>query len=236
MVIKSLIKVLFLVLIPCTVYAQVLPAAKDTSVRHVMTYEFDSPLVLLGVGWNYTLDCRDVSIDEIEPFFEGEEWYDSYRLKGKFWKYSGISMVTLELLSLITGSVSASQKGGKYVLVGSAAMAPLLWLSFFEYYEVQNMKVDSYNAGRDIQEALMEREKAKLQLQTSKKMHAAGVFMAVASAALIATGGVAMVNDKNYGHFLMMGGVVAIPFGAVMMLVSHVSYSSAIIQYNRLEE
>ena len=217
-------------------YAQVLPAAKDTSDRHIMAYEFGSPLVLLGVGWTYTLDCRDVSIDEIEPFFEGEEWYDSYRLKGEFWKYSGISMVTLELLSLITGSVSASQKGGKYVLVGSAAMAPLLWLSFFEYYEVQNMKVDSYNAGRDIQEALMEREKAKLQLQTSKKMHAAGVFMAIASAALIATGGVAMVNDKNYGHFLMMGGVVAIPFGAVMMLVSHVGYSSAIIQYNRLEE
>ena len=201
-----------------------------------MGYEFGSPLVLLGVGWTYTLDCRDVSIDEIEPFFEGEEWYDSYRIKGKFWKYSGISMVTLELLSLITGSVSASQKGGKYALVGSAAMVPLLWLSFFEYYEVQNMKVDSYNAGRDIQEALMEREKAKLQLQTSKKMHAAGVFMAVASAALIATGGVAMVNDKNYGHFLMMGGVVAIPFGAVMMLVSHASYSSAIINYNRLEE
>ncbi len=234
--INSLIKVLLFVLIPCAVYAQVLPAAKDTSDRHIMAYEFGSPLVLLGVGWTYTLDCRDVSIDEIEPFFEGEEWYDSYRLKGKFWKYSGISMVTLELLSLITGSVSASQKGGKYVLVGSAAMAPLLWLSFFEYYEVQNMKVDSYNAGRDIQEALMEREKAKLQLQTSKKMHAAGVFMAIASAALIATGGVAMVNDKNYGHFLMMGGVVAIPFGAVMMLVSHVGYSSAIIQYNRLEE
>ena len=236
MVIKSLIKVLFLVLIPCAVYAQVLPAAKDTSDRHIMAYEFGSPLVLLGVGWTYTLDCRDVSIDEIEPFFEGEEWYDSYRLKGKFWKYSGISMVTLELLSLITGSVSASQKGGKYVLVGSAAMVPLLWLSFFEYYEVQNMKVDSYNAGRDIQEALMEREKAKLQLQTSKKMHAAGVFMAVASAALIATGGVAMVNDKNYGHFLMMGGIVAIPFGATMMAVSHASYSSAVNRYNRLEE
>ena len=236
MVIKSLIKVLFLVLIPCAVYAQVLPAAKDTSDRHIMAYEFGSPLVLLGVGWTYTLDCRDVSIDEIEPFFEGEEWYDSYRLKGKFWKYSGISMVTLELLSLITGSVSASQKGGKYVLVGSAAMAPLLWLSFFEYYEVQNMKVDSYNAGRDIQEALMEREKAKLQLQTSKKMHAAGVFMAIASAALIATGGVAMVNDKNYGHFLMMGGIVAIPFGATMMAVSHASYSSAVNRYNRLEE
>ena len=236
MVIKSLIKVLFLVLIPCAVYAQVLPAAKDTSDRHIMAYEFGSPLVLLGVGWTYTLDCRDVSIDELEPFFEGEEWYDSYRLKGKFWKYSGISMVTLELLSLITGSVSASQKGGKYVLVGSAAMAPLLWLSFFEYYEVQNMKVDSYNAGRDIQEALMEREKAKLQLQTSKKMHAAGVFMAVASAALIATGGVAMVNDKNYGHFLMMGGIVAIPFGATMMAVSHASYSSAVNRYNRLEE
>lgn len=236
MVIKSLIKVLFLVLIPCAVYAQVLPAAKDTSVRHVMGYEFGSPLVLLGVGWTYTLDCRDVSIDEIEPFFEGEEWYDSYRLKGKFWKYSGISMVTLELLSLITGSVSASQKGGKYVLVGSAAVVPLLWLSFFEYYEVQNMKVDSYNAGRDIQEALMEREKAKLQLQTSKKMHAAGVFMAIASAALIATGGVAMVNDKNYGHFLMMGGIVAIPFGATMMAVSHASYSSAVNRYNRLEE
>ncbi len=236
MVIKSLIKVLFLVLIPCAVYAQVLPAAKDTSDRHIMAYEFGSPLVLLGVGWTYTLDCRDVSIDEIEPFFEGEEWYDSYRLKGKFWKYSGISMVTLELLSLITGSVSASQKGGKYVLVGSAAMAPLLWLSFFEYYEVQNMKVDSYNAGRDIQEALMEREKAKSQLQTSKKMNAAGVFLAVASAALIATGGVAMVNDKNYGHFLMMGGIVAIPFGATMMAVSHASYSSAVNRYNRLEE
>ena len=236
MVIKSLIKVLFLVLIPCAVYAQVLPAAKDTSDRHIMAYEFGSPLVLLGVGWTYTLDCRDVSIDEIEPFFEGEEWYDSYRLKGKFWKYSGISMVTLELLSLITGSVSASQKGGKYVLVSSAAMAPLLWLSFFEYYEVQNMKVDSYNAGRDIQEALMEREKAKLQLQTSKKMHAAGVFMAIASAALIAMGGVAMVNDKNYGHFLIMGGIVAIPFGATMMAVSHASYSSAVNRYNRLEE
>ena len=234
--INSLIKVLLFVLIPCGLFAQVMPAAKDTSVRHVMGYEFGSPLVLLGVGWTYTLDCRDVSIDELEPFFEGEEWYDSYRLKGKFWKYSGISMVTLELLSLITGSVSASQKGGKYVLVGSAAMVPLLWLSFFEYYEVQNMKVDSYNAGRDIQEALMEREKAKLQLQTSKKMHAAGVFMAVASAALIATGGVAMVNDKNYGHFLMMGGIVAIPFGATMMAVSHASYSSAVNRYNRLEE
>ena len=234
--INSLIKVLLFVLIPCGLFAQVMPAAKDTSVRHVMAYEFGSPLVLLGVGWNYTLDCRDVSIDEIEPFFEGEEWYDSYRIKGKFWKYSGISMVTLELLSLITGSVSASQKGGKYVLVGSAAVVPLLWLSFFEYYEVQNMKVDSYNAGRDIQEALMEREKAKLQLQTSKKMHAAGVFMAVASAALIATGGVAMVNDKNYGHFLMMGGIVAIPFGATMMAVSHASYSSAVNRYNRLEE
>jgi len=235
-VIKSLIKVLLFVLIPCGLFAQVLPAPKDSTDRHVMGYEFGSPLVLLGVGWNYTLDCRDVSIDEIEPFFEGEEWYDSYRFKGKFWKYSGISMVTLELLSLITGSVSASQKGGKYVLVGSAAMVPLLWLSFFEYYEVQNMKVDSYNAGRDIQGALMEREKAKAQLQTSKKMYAAGVFMAIASAALIATGGVAMVNDKNYGHFLMMGGVVSIPFGAVMMLVSHASYSSAIIHYNRPEE
>jgi len=234
---NNLLKAIILaLLIPCGLFAQVLPTPKDTTDRHVMGYEFGSPLVLLGVGWNYTLDCRDVSIDEIEPFFEGEEWYDSYRLKGKFWKYSGISMVTLELLSLITGSVSASQKGGKYVLVGSAAMAPLLWLSFFEYYEVQNMKVDSYNAGRDIQEALMEREKAKAQLQTSKKMHAAGVFMAVASAALIATGGVAMVNDKNYGHFLMMGGVVAIPFGATMMAVSHASYSSAVNRYNRLEE
>ena len=234
---NNLLKAIILaLLIPCAVFAQVLPAPKDSTDRHVMGYEFGSPLVLLGVGWNYTLDCRDVSIDEIEPFFEGEEWYDSYRIKGKFWKYSGISMVTLELLSLITGSVSVSQKGGKYVLVGSAAMVPLLWLSFFEYYEVQNMKVDSYNAGRDIQGALMEREKAKAQLQTSKKMHAAGVFMAIASAALIATGGVAMVNDKNYGHFLMMGGVVSIPFGAVMMLVSHASYSSAIIQYNRLEE
>ena len=234
--IKSLIKVLFLVLIPCAVYAQVLPAAKDTSDRHIMAYEFESPLVLLGVGWDYTLDGKKASIDEIEPLFDGEEWYDSYRIKGKFWKYSGISMVTLELLSLITGSLSASQKGGKYVLVSSAAMAPLLWLSFFEYYEVQNMKVDSYNVGRDIQEALMEREKAKSQLQTSKKMHAAGVFMAIASAALIATGGVAMVNDKNYGHFLMMGGIVAIPFGATMMAVSHASYSSAVNRYNRLEE
>lgn len=234
--IKSLIKVLFFVLFPCGLFAQVMPAAKDTSDRHIMAYGFGSPLVLLGVGWSYTLDCRDVSIDEIEPFFEGEEWYDSYRFKGKFWKYSGISMVTLELLSLITGSVSASQKGGKYALVGSAAMVPLLWLSFFEYYEVQNMKVDSYNAGRDIQEALMEREKAKKLLQSSKKMNAAGIFMAVASAALIATGGVAMVNDKNYGHFMMMGGIVAIPFGATMMAVSHASYSSAINHYNRAEE
>ena len=234
---NNLLKAIILaLLIPCGLFAQVLPAPKDSTDRHVMGYEFGSPLVLLGVGWTYTLDCRDVSIDEIELLFEGEEWYDSYRFKGKFWKYSGISMVTLELLSLITGSVSASQKGGKYVLVGSAAMVPLLWLSFFEYYEVQNMKVDSYNAGRDIQGALMEREKAKAQLQTSKKMHAAGVFMAVASAALIAMGGVAMVNDKNYGHFLMMGGIVAIPFGATMMAVSHASYSSAVNRYNRLEE
>ena len=81
-----------------------------------------------------------------------------------------------------------------------------------------------------------ENKDLKAQLQMSKKMHAAGVFLAVASAALIATGGVALVNDKNYGHFLMMGGVVSIPFGAVMMLVSHASYSSAIIHYNRPEE
>ena len=236
MVIKSLIKVLFLVLIPCTVYAQVLPAAKDTSVRHVMTYEFESPLVLLGVGWDYTLDGKKSSIDEIEPLFANEEWYGAYRFKSNFWKYSAISAVTLELLSLITGGVSASHKNGKYVLVGSAAMVPLLWLSFFEYYEVQNMKVDSYNVGRDIQEALVEREKAKKLLQSSKKMNAAGIFMAVASAALIATGGVAMVNDKNYGHFMMMGGIVAIPFGATMMAVSHASYSSAINHYNRAEE
>ena len=106
---NNLLKAIILaLLIPCAVFAQVLPAPKDSTDRHVMGYEFGSPLVLLGVGWNYTLDCRDVSIDEIEPLFEGEEWYDSYRFKGKFWKYSGISMVTLELLSLITGSVSAS--------------------------------------------------------------------------------------------------------------------------------
>lgn len=234
--INSLIKVLLFVLIPCGLFAQVLPAGQDSSGRHVMTYEFESPLVLLGVGWDYTLDGKKISIDEMESLLASEEWYGAYRFKSNFWKYSAISAVTLELISLVVGGVSASHKNGKYVLVGSAAMAPLLWLSFFEYYEVQNMKVDSYNAGRDIQEALVEREKAKKLLQSSKKMNAAGIFMAVASAALIATGGVAMVNDKNYGHFLMMGGIVAIPFGATMMAVSHASYSSAIKHYNRPEE
>ena len=63
---NNLLKAIILaLLIPCAVFAQVLPAPKDSTDRHVMGYEFGSPLVLLGVGWTYTLDCRDVSIDEI---------------------------------------------------------------------------------------------------------------------------------------------------------------------------
>ena len=234
--------ILFLFLFPSFLLAQVLPdsnavqldsvAANEAVDRHQMAYEFGSPLVLLGFGWDYKLDGKTVRFGELTPYFENEEWYGDYRWKRNFWSAMSIGLVSLEMISLVTGVVvTPFNENGKYFYVGTAAMAPLLWMSLFENSEVQNMTLDSYTEGRDIQVALREREQLKSRLQMCKKMNAAGVVMAVVSAALIATGGVAVLNGKNYGHFMLWGGVVTIPFGAVMMLLSHESYDNALSKY-----
>ena len=141
-----------------------------------------------------------------------------------------VGLVSLDILAFVTGA-AAINHNGEYVLVGGAAMVPLLWLSLFENSEVQNMMVDSYKNGRDIQVALNEQELLKSRLQMSKKMNALGVVMAVASSALIAAGGVAALNGKNYGRLMLWGGIITIPFDAVVMLVSHECYNSAVVRY-----
>jgi uncharacterized membrane protein YuzA (DUF378 family) len=229
-----------LCLLPSLSSAQLLPGSNAAQIdsaafqeadrRHQVDYEFGSPVVLLGFGWDYKLDGKTVRFGELMPHFENEGWYGDYRWKRNFWSAMSIGLISLDILAFITGAASINHNG-EYVLVGGAALVPLLWMSLFENSEVQNMMVDSYKEGRDIQVALMEQERLKARLQMSKKMNAVGVVMAVASAALITTGGIAALNGKNYGYYLLWGGVVTIPFDAVVMLVSHESYNSAVNRY-----
>ena len=239
-IIKAL---LFAILTPCAVFAQVLPIEQEVQAEetkqneplHHIDYFSTNAWVLLGFGWRYSLDGDTVSTTkEINAFLDENDYSSGYLTKSKITGYSAATLAIGGLAFMISVALTAPlwidtdrESNPEWVTkTGNAILAsiPLDWLLLYESNRYYQMSIDSYNLGYD---AMIGNEKNQKALRTSKIMNYAGIIMALGSAVLLDVGLNKRSDDDSSASLYLAGAAVLIPLDWLVLALSHSLLSDA---------
>ena len=162
--------IVFFLLIPCAVFAQVVPAEQEDVLAeeverneplHHIDYFSTNAWVLLGFGWRYSLDGDTVTTTkEINNILDQNEYSSGYLTKSKVMGYSAATLAIGGLAFMLSVALTAPlwidtdrESTPEWVTkTGNAIIAsiPLDWLLLYESNRYYQMSINSYTLGRDV--------------------------------------------------------------------------------------
>lgn len=242
---RNLFKAIVLaLLIPCGMFAQVLPAEQEDVLAeetiqdepsHRIDYFSPNAWVLLGFGWRYTLDGDTVlTTKDINTFLDQNEYSSGYLTKSKVMGYSAATLAIGGLAFMLSVALTAPiwidtdrESTPEWVTkTGNAIIAsiPLDWLLLYESNRYYQMSIDSYTLGSDV---MVGNERNQKALRTSKIMNYVGIAMTLGTVFLLDVGLNKRSHDDSSSSLYLAGAAFLIPLDWFVLMLSHVLQNDA---------
>lgn len=240
---KYIKALLFAILIPCAVFAQVVPAEQDVQAEeaeqneplHHIDYFSTNAWVLLGFGWRYSLDGDTVTTTkEINNILDQNEYSSGYLTKSKVMGYSAATLAIGGLAFMLSVALTAplwidtdGESTPEWVTkTGNAVIAsiPLDWLLLYESNRYYQMSINSYTLGSDV---MVGNERNQKALRTSKIMNWVGIAMTLGTVALLDVGLNKRSHDDSSASLYLAGAAFLIPLDWFVLTLSHVLLNDA---------
>lgn len=238
---SKIIKALLLAfLIPCAVFAQMMPAEQDVQTEdveqnkplHHIDYFSTNAWVLLGFGWRYSLDGDTVTTTkEINNILDQNEYSSGYLTKSKVMGYSAAILAIGGLAFMLSVALTAPlwidtdrESTPEWVTkTGNAIIAsiPLDWLLLYESNRYYQMSINSYTLGRDV---MAGNQKA---IRTSKIMNWVGIAMTLGTVCLLNVGLNKRSHDDSSSSLYLAGAAFLIPLDWFVLMLSHILSNDA---------